>query len=234
MTIREMHYDFKKKFNKIDSQVNRNLLVPEIDWTLNEAEGIFVNLIAEPRLKNLLGFEKFQRTIDDIRSVVISDFPATVTNNIVALPSNYQYYVRGYATLTKGACPQTKGRLYIKQHDDKFEESPFDRSSYEWREINGLFIDTGIKLFTDGTFTVNGVNLSYIRKRAYMHNAQDFPGGTYNSLATGSPLTGSVNCELPEHTHREIVDIAVLLASGEVQTSDFQVKLSKLKLNQIV
>ena len=26
MTTREMHYDFKRKFNKIDSQKNRNLL----------------------------------------------------------------------------------------------------------------------------------------------------------------------------------------------------------------
>ena len=40
MNIREMHYDFKKKFNKIDSQKNRNLLVPEIDWSLNEAVNI--------------------------------------------------------------------------------------------------------------------------------------------------------------------------------------------------
>ena len=30
MNIREMHYDFKKKFNKTDIQKNRNLLVPEI------------------------------------------------------------------------------------------------------------------------------------------------------------------------------------------------------------
>jgi hypothetical protein len=49
MTIKEMHYDFKRKFNKVDSQKNRNILVPEIDLYLNEAEEIFVKLIAEPR-----------------------------------------------------------------------------------------------------------------------------------------------------------------------------------------
>jgi len=37
MTTKEMHYDFKQKFNKIDSQKNKGLLVPEIDWLLNEA-----------------------------------------------------------------------------------------------------------------------------------------------------------------------------------------------------
>ena len=38
MNISEMHYDFKKKLNKVDSEQNRNLLVPEIDWALNEAQ----------------------------------------------------------------------------------------------------------------------------------------------------------------------------------------------------
>ena len=48
MTIQDMHYDFKKKLNKIDSQQNRNLLIPEIDWTLNEAQELFVKITAFP------------------------------------------------------------------------------------------------------------------------------------------------------------------------------------------
>jgi len=36
MTVKDMHYDFKKKLNKVDSQQNRNLLIPEIDWTHND------------------------------------------------------------------------------------------------------------------------------------------------------------------------------------------------------
>ena len=61
MNAREMHYDFKQKLNKIDSQKYRNLLVPEIDWKLNEAQEVFVKIIAEPRLRSQLGFEINQR-----------------------------------------------------------------------------------------------------------------------------------------------------------------------------
>jgi hypothetical protein len=43
MTAREMHYDFKQKLNKIDSQKHRNLKVPEIDWKLNEAQEYSAN-----------------------------------------------------------------------------------------------------------------------------------------------------------------------------------------------
>jgi len=44
-----MHYDLKVKLNKVDSQQYRNLLIPEIDWALNEAQNIFIKNIAEPR-----------------------------------------------------------------------------------------------------------------------------------------------------------------------------------------
>ena len=36
----------------------------------------------------------------------------------------------------------------------------------------------------------------------------------------------------PEHTHKEIVDIAVLLATGEMQLPDYQIKQAKVNLNQ--
>ena len=42
MTVEEMHYDFKLKFNKLDSQDYQNFQVPEIDWILNEAQWVFL------------------------------------------------------------------------------------------------------------------------------------------------------------------------------------------------
>jgi hypothetical protein len=55
MTTKEMHYDFKRKLIKVDSQNNRNFLVPGKLTLLNEAEEIFIKLIAEPRTKSNLG-----------------------------------------------------------------------------------------------------------------------------------------------------------------------------------
>lgn len=234
MTTKEMHYDFKRKFNKVDSQKNRNFLVPEIDWFLNEAAELFVKRIAEPRNQSYLGFETTQRAIDDIRSIVVSTGWEPVVDNTIALPLNYLFYVRGRLQLSReGKCQETEALLYIREHRDIFEESPFYASSFEWREINGLYDSEGIKVFNDGTFTVDKAKLTYIRKMAYMHNAQDFGSGSYNH-PSGVTLTGSANCELPEHTHREVVDIAVMLAASEVQSSDLQGKLSKLNFNQIV
>jgi hypothetical protein len=233
MTTREMHYDFKQKFNKIDSQKNKGLLVPEIDWLLNEAAELFVKRVAIPKTDNGLGFEMSQRLIDDIKSIVIGGTWTPVVNNVIALPPNYLYFVRCRVKLSKGNCKGEEGVLYIREHNDLFEESQFYNASFEWREVNGIYESQGIQSFTDGTFTIDEAKLSYIRKMAYMHNAQDFGTGSYNH-PSGVTLTGTVNCDLPDHTHREIVDIAVMLAASEVQTSDLQVKASKLGFNQIV
>ena len=70
--------------------------------------------------------------------------------------------------------------------------------------------------------------VDYIKKLEYIHNAEDFRGGTYK-LPSGVILTGSVNCELPEHTHREIVDLAVLIASGEIQSPGYELNMNFFK-----
>jgi len=238
MNIKEMHYDFKQKLNKIDSQQYKNLRVPEIDWKINEAYEVFVKSIAEPRINNHLGFETSQRTIDDIRTIVVNDKVLTVTqidntSYFVVLPEDYMFYISANIIMLKGNCNEKTGRAILRQHDDRFETSPFDNSSYEWGEINIRFYDKGIRIFTDGTFQIKELRLNYIRKHAYIHNAQDFLPTSSYTLPSGQILTGIQNCELPEHTHREIVDIAVFITSGDLSMADYQMKQAKINLNQI-
>jgi len=233
MTIKDMHYDFKKKLNKVDSQQNRNLLIPEIDWSLNEAQELFVKMIAEPRMKSYLGFEKSQRNTDDIRTLVVNNKTLTMTNPLPGyksynLPEDYWHFVSATSEIVKGNC-EAKARVYIRQQDDDFENSPFDKSSFEWRTLNAVFVDNRLRVYNDD-FGIKEMYLNYIKKPSYIHNAEDFQSGEYR-LPNGTLLTGSVDCELPEHTHREIVDIAVMLVSGELQLADYQIKFNKVNMN---
>lgn len=242
MTVQDMHYDFKSKLNKIDSQQYKNLRIPEIDRYLNEACGIFIKLIAEPRINNHLGFEINQRSIDDLRTLVKSESitplliisePGPVDSTVdVIIPEDYMFYISSEAIISKDGCDDRKATVHIRQHDDDFQESPFDSSSFEWKEVNALFEGNRLKLYLN-SFSVKKLNLKYIRKHAYIHYAQGFqPGGTY-TLPSGTVLTGTQDCELPEHTHAEIVDIAVLIATDNLQIPDYQIKQAKLNLNQI-
>lgn len=241
MTIQEMHYDFKMKLNKIDSEQYRNLRVPEIDWLLNEAQEFFIKSVAFPRVPNHLGFETSQRTIDDIKTIVVDNkqlekdlINSEDKQKVFVLPTDYMFYISAKVTVSKAQCGLKEVRLLIKQHDDKFEESPFDNSSFEWSDINATFDSKGLRVYSDGTFDVENVKLNYIKEPAYIHNASDFkPEGQYKSLKTGLNLTGRQNCELPNQTHREIVDIAVMLASSNLDMQNIQIKQGKLNLNQL-
>ena len=232
-----MQYDIKFKLNKVDSQQYRNLRIPELDWVINEAYEIFVKSVAEPRTSNYLGFETSQRTIDDIRTIVVNDkniIPTKLDNKtyVLSLPQDYMFYISASVVITKKNCSDRIARAILRQHDDRFESSPFDNSSFEWKEVNIRFYEDGIKLFTDGTFDIKEVKLNYIRKHAYIHNAQDFlPTGSYK-LPSGTLLTGSQDCELPTQTHREIVDIAVLILTNNLELPTYQLKQAKVNLNQ--
>jgi len=235
MNIKEQHLDFKIKLNKIDSEQYRNLLVPEIDWLLNRATDLFIKITVFPRYNPIPGFEKTKRDTEDIKTLVVDNFVLknpNVENNIYTfdLPEDYLYYVSSEAEIENNKCGIKKGRIIIRQHDDDFQNSPFDRSSYEWKIINAVFNENGIAVYSDNNFTVNKLFLNYIKKFPYIHNAEDFYNNTYTDL-NGNVLTGTQDCILPEHTHSEIVDIAVLLATQNLQIPDYQIKLNKLKLN---
>lgn len=230
MTINDMHYDFRKKLNKVTNNNFRNLTVPEIDWTLNEAQELFIKLVANPKLKHPLGFESSQRTISDIRTLVVEEKTITIVNNIATIPTDYFEYVSSYCKMTRGECTANSNKLFIRRHGDDFQSSIFDRSSFDWRTVNAVFNDKGLKIFTDG-FTATELYMTYIRKPKYIHNAKASKSNTYK-LPSGEILEGTQDCELPDTTHREIVDIAVMIISGELQLPDFAVKQNKVTLNQ--
>jgi len=235
MDIKGMHYDLKYKLNKVDSQQYRNLKIPEIDWVLNEAYEIYIKSIAEPRQKNNLGFETSQRSIDDIRVLVENAAELTTTTNAdvtyAPLPNDYMFYLSSDILMTKGSCGSRKAKGLLKQHDDYLLGNHLFKSSYEWGVVNIRFFSNGIRILKDSTFETPKLILDYIRKPDYIHNAEDFlPTGSYK-LPNGTILTGTQDCELPEHTHREIVDIAVLILTGNLQIPDYQIKQAKLNLN---
>jgi hypothetical protein len=239
MNIKEMHYDFKQKINKIDSQQYRNLKVPEIDWKINEAIELFVKIVAKPKHATKLGFEISQRVIDDIRTLVCDSVALVDTtvkdtpNPIFALPADYFDYISTESMVLKqGTCSATAERVIVRQHDDDFQASPFDKSSFLWREANVVFNKVGIKVFASGEFDVESFRINYIKKPVSVNNSESYVGGSYTTL-TGTLLSTNVDCDLPSSVHREIVDLAVAITTGDLQIPDYAIKKDKLGYNQL-
>jgi len=226
-----MQYEVKQRVNKVDSLQDYNLRIPELDLYLNQAHMIFIKETAMPRFFNNRGVDRNQRSIDDLRTLIIEKHPITpasfdVESYKVALPTDYLFHISSTAEIVKGDCTK-KGDLFPVQHDDLHESNSLFTSSFEWGEINYRFFDGGIRMFAPD-FQITKVYMDYIRKPALVHNAKDYIDGTYKLF--GTPLSGSQDSELPEHTHPEIVDIAAKLIIEDL-LSDPNLRINKI-MNQ--
>ena len=236
MTVQSMHYDFKQKLNKIDSQRIRNLEVPEIDWKLNEAQEVLCKTIAEPRIANAISFEFNQRIIDDISTIVVNQKNgAGITPTIydgdeyfAAIPIDYWFYIGGDLYATKGTC---SGKLTIREtkHGDRVSNSPFDKSSFLWREANIRRVAGGFLIDTEGDFVPTELCLNYLREPKRIHNA-DAWDNINGYTVDGITLKGTQDCELDPKLHREVVDVAVAIAAGDLSLPDYMIKRAKLQM----
>ena len=230
MNIKEMHYAFKLGMNKLDSNQNRNILIPEVDFLFNQALTLYVNNIFFPRDKLLSGFESSQRSIDNIRTLVIPNEVVSVNNKIVKLPETCWHFVKAYGKAKRGNCVKDI-RLFFQQHDDLFQENSVYKSDFDWETLNFTFTYQGLELEYSG-FEVENIKLTYVKLPAYMHNAEDYDPEGYRNLKNGALLTGHQNCELPDDSCKDIVDIAIFLATGAIQDTLYSSIKEKLTFNQ--
>ena len=249
MTVEEMHYEVKLKLNKVDSQDYENLIVPEIDWYLNEAQDIFIKQRYGISNNKRSGFEASQKRIDDLREIVVkgqiipfSTSSADLNAFEACLPANYMFYVRSRLDIEKEGCGEKTAVSAVQiQHDDLNEvlNDPFYSPSFEWEEVPIVFMDSSLELcnngsvlgYSDGSFTLNNLRLDYLRHPLRISWANGMGTGGY-IYPNGVTAVGLQNCELAEHTHHEIVDLAVMIASGDLDHPNFQMKMLKTQLNE--
>ena len=73
--------------------------------------------------------------------------------------------------------------------------------------------------------------MDYLRTPRRIAFPSGVPGNTYN-YPGAIPVTVDQNCELAEHTHNEIVDLAVQIAAGNVEHPGLQIKMAKTAFHE--
>lgn len=217
MKILDMHYDFKRKFNMLDTSARRSFQTQEIDWLLNEAQVQFVLL----RLRSQ-GLPEGQRNLDDLRPLFKDETVIPVSNE-ASFPPDLFLTVKVEAKVTKEGCGTKRIRVFNMAHDDTHERDTFVQSSFEWEELNAEYRQGKLFLFpTD--FVINEVYFTYIKNPPLMYYALQ----PYR-LPSGDLLSGIVDCELPQHTHNTIVDMAVANAITDM-SGDLQSRYQKIAI----
>ena len=247
-----MHTEFKFLMDKADSSAAPIFLETEIDRLLNIAVEKFISKRAFGNNPRRTSFEEDQKRRDDLRTLVtevsidideINDAVGELTEEgkdryiltqkpnsfKAALPADYRHAINEeclFGNRRVGVTPITHDR-YNKIIDDPFN-TPNKTTVYKLESGRIGSTDFVELIFSnDSSVAILGAQyrLRYLRNPAVIGPSEE------TSAANKSADTSDISCDLANHTHREIVRMAVVDALETIEQPRYQ--SSKIELNEI-
>lgn len=220
MTVQEMHYAVDQGLQKVASSVYDYFLPEEVDFWLNRAQERYIkhrlSIVSDPKK---LGFSKIQKRVDDLRQVITVDYTDTVTADSTVeyvdfdLPVGYMFLINARVEFHTNNCkdavdaddPLVIRDLRIVEQDKVYaqQENPFAKS--QKTAPSGFIFDDEVRVMQDSEkFILKTLYLDYVRTPVQIN------------------LSSSVDCELAEHTHQEIIDLAVKNILEAIESPRYQ------------
>lgn len=226
-----MHTAVKLGLDKSEDLSYPHFEAEELDFWLNEAVDRFVKTRYSGANTKDKGFEESQKRTDDLYTLVeeVRKVPVSATGDgdkpnsyligpyvgpgveTDELPDDYMLFLNDEVTITfdhevtgssttirTGVTECTSDSYYTKVSDPYGEHILHMSTAKPLR----LFSTKGIELITDGNYTIPYYYLRYIREPAVIGAAQD--------------------CDLPDHTHKEIVNLTVKMLTENIESPRYQ------------
>ena len=235
MTISEMHTAVKLGLDKTEGLAYAAFEPEELDFWLNEAIDRFIKTRYSGVNFKQESFEQSQKRTEDLRTLVTetritpatsagtSDKPNMYLVADASLPANYMLFlndevtisfthgVTGVATTLRTYPVLCTSDTYSTKINDPYSEH---RLHLGIARPLRMFTSKGIELITDGQYTITYYYLKYLR--------------TPTVVAIGT----STDCDLPDHTHREIVLLTVKLLIENIESPRYQSTSIELSQNE--
>lgn len=234
MDANQMSYEFSVLYDKIASSSSPGYTDRELSVFLSKAQEIVV--------KRYQPAEYIERRRQDMANLTRSvDIATPSTTQDIGkpfgvrydLPSDFMYHESEEVTITSSdECFNNKRIMVVPAREDEYSlqvKNPFKRprvigSDFDnaWRmdfydNTNGI---KRVDLLTDGTFSIDMYHLTYFKQ----------PIDIVPVTGDGT-TTVQGDCELNQTIHREIVEIAVRIASGVTQPAEYQIKTTEEQIN---
>jgi hypothetical protein len=223
-----MHQELKFLIDKVDSSAAPLFLSSEMDRLLNITQEKFITKRVFGNNPRRTSFEEDQKRRDDLRTLISSsilDMDDRVEENkpngeFVTLPEDYRHAINEEAILFTKEIPglNSRRRVGVKAitHDryNKIIDDPFNKPEKNTVYRLGHGSSDSLNRFE----LICGEN-EYIEKYHLRY------------IKTPPEITQDQDCILPEHTHREIVKMAVLEALENIESPRYQT--TKIELNEI-
>lgn len=229
ISVDELLYEFELKLNSLARGENQMVYLEDKLIHLNNAQMAWIKSKIDVNNIYKIGYEGIRKRIDDLQVLKINDKKINVSKgdnlrylnyfgNLTEI-EDYMFYISSYIKASYKNCSDTVGVNLVKEGEvETMYFSSVYGPSFKWRETIASIGDKKLYVYTDGTFDVTDIRVTYLRAPKLI----DKEG--YVKLDG----TDSVNqdCELPEYAKNDIVDIAVKYAA-QATDNVFQVQMAK-------
>lgn len=214
--VQELIYEFKLSLNKMDRQDNVLVPLEDILVYLNQSQLSWIKTkIGENNIYKD-GYEATRKRIDDLQILKVNNHSLQLTKTTdvlykgykadLKLIPDYMLFVMAHAGATKQGCQAGLTIDLIRQND--LSNMYFDANfgpSYEWRTTLATIGEDNIIVYTDETFELQNLYLTYLRYPK--------PIDSEGYIKLDGQDSISRDCELPYYAKQDIVDLAVKFAA---------------------
>ena len=231
----ELHYEFRKKFNRGDKEFNVNIFVPDVDSYLNEAQELwFKNRVVAAQTNSEVRNDLRQF---EVKAKKIKAKRVDAETYEVEYPEAFYKLLRAEALATKKPCGDKRLKVHIFQADDLNESlrDPNWEPSYEFEETLGDEYSNGLTLYAKDDFTIKEGILTFYRKPAKIAAPSLVEGESYVNSA-GKKVDRDQGFEVTStYAYRNVVDMAVLMALRDYNLiQDYQTQLDKILRKDLI
>lgn len=237
MTIRDAHRLFDIILDKVDSNLYPEITSAEKDEFINNAIESFVKTRYNKNNIYQAGFEEIQKRTEDLRTLVKTGFPElseiaysrnTYKADVDSIFTNFEktelfndtywFYLKSSAYITNDPCGELISETKLVQQDDlnRVLKDPFNKPNKN--RVIIYFEDGSIFITVDDTSVLDNFKITFLKK----------PNTVSVNLADSSE-NSDIQFDLPEHTHREIIKLAVKEAIEAIESPRVQTYLNTLQ-----
>lgn len=212
MIIREIHWEVKQRYNKLDTNSKKDFTPMELDALIWDAilEYVEIFFSGNNAKKYKFGFEVTQQRIDMLSSLVVSKpLQSSITPDVIT-DNKYEFYlsqangqlISPYYHFIRASAATTCGLVNVKmeRHNDLnyVLTDAFRKPSKKWKRLVGVIerssnplVESSLYIYSEPGFTIANLDLEYLK-----YPLRPYFGG-YNSIEYNNCVsTGGTDCTI--------------------------------------
>lgn len=218
ISVKSLIYGIDYKLNKVATLVHQEIPIENKILALNQAQIKLIKTKLGPNNPLTQGFDSMNKRYHDLEILVepphmhelslkkVDDVLHKYEADLNQLTPKYMFYVDGYVLATKGECVNKP--LFINKDLAKHSDiavilaNSNYKPSFEYEEVPSTIGSNKIEVYSDGTFEIEKVYISYLRypKKIDIEGYFDLDGN----------LSINQDCELPDYLEEELLNLAIM------------------------